>query len=613
MNATGASQRAIADPCNPSALGARWKIVSFGIAGGLLGIVGAGPFLAGAMTPVIDEILSHNFTDLPVWIGLTLSRMTLAYLLSLGFALAYGIPAGMSHRASHVLLPLLDILQSVPVLGFLPAVFLFFIGVPFVGADIAAIILIFTAMAWAPTFGVIAGVNAIPQDIKEAARSYGMSGWRFYREIVLPAVFPQLVWGSILAWGGGWYLIPVEEYTKFGGTSLNLHGIGFYIADAANSGQLARSIFGLIVLVMVILAIDRLVWKPLEDRAERYKYESVAGPSVMASRETRILSGIRKYEGRIASPIVSFLKYQRAQFSSVLDTLHLRPRLSFSERVRFHERWRRHQLLGRTISFGIFLALLVGGVSLLLRSPVFSIQSAVAEISSFPSFQPNPGLAVIYYTGRSLLRLLSAYLIALSWTLLAGIVVARRASIARFLVPVFDVGQSIPATALFPIIVLLLLPHSPGVSPNPLNLDIASILLILTGMQWYLLFNIIGSIHNFPTDILEAAKSYGIRGRRFVRQILVPASFPAIIIGSMQAWGGGWNATIVSEYITNPNAPSGASTVPGLGSTLVQASVLGDAAVLGLSILVMSMTVVLLNRLVWRRLLRKAERFKFEQ
>src|SRR5213593_5153173 len=164
--------------------------------------------------------------------------MTIAYALALAFALSYGIATAMSHRASHVLLPLLDIFQSVPVLGYLPIVFAIFLGTGSeanpVGLQVAAIILIFTAMAWSPTFGVIAGINAIPADIKEAAHAYGMHGTRYLRQIVLPAVFPELVWSSILAWGGGWYLIPVEEHLSFGPppnqTQVDLPGIGRYIA-----------------------------------------------------------------------------------------------------------------------------------------------------------------------------------------------------------------------------------------------------------------------------------------------------------------------------------------------------------------------------------------------
>ncbi len=584
---------------------------STGILLGALGIVGTELVVSGVLAPVVNNPLTFQ---LPYFALRTLTRMTVAYGLSLAFALAYGITAAMNERASHFMLPLLDILQSVPVLGFLPAVFVFFLtNLPGeVGQETASIILIFTGMAWAVTFGVIAGVNAIPHDIKEAAKAYGIGGVRYLRQIVLPAIYPQVIWGSLLAWGGGWYFIPVEERASFGNLGVRLPGLGFYLSDAADRGDLASALFGLLAMVAIIVAINRVVWKPLGERAERYKYETVAAPGAVAFREGRIVGGFRRYETRVASPIVAFLKYEKSYLVSLLEALHLRPRLHLAERVRFQERIARHALLGRLLSFSVFLVLLVLGISVLFSTPVPSFENAASAIATFPGFQPNPALSLVLLTGQSLIRLLIAYGIALGWTILAGIVIARREKLSKILVPIFDIGQSIPATALFPIITLLLLPNSPGVPANPLNLQVASVLLVLTGMQWYLLFNIVGAVHNLPTDVLEASSAYRVRGKRFAREILVPASFPAIIIGSMQAWGGGWNATIVSEYVSNPANRSNPYTLPGLGSTLVNADVIGSTTVVVVTILVMTMTIVVINRLVWRRLLKKAEKYKFE-
>ena len=250
---------------------------------GGIGIVAIGVVITESLTGALSTTCQSNPLDplcIPGYAVRTLTRMTIAYAFALAFALAYGIATAMSHRASHVLLPLLDIFQSVPVLGVVPVVFLIILGTgsnpPVFNQEVASIILIFTAMAWAPTFGVIAGINAIPTDIKEAAHAYGMHGTRYLRQIVLPAVFPELVWSSILAWGGGWYLIPVEEHLSFGSppniTQVDLPGIGRYIALASLQANLALALFGLVVLVGIIFAIDRLVWKPLGTRAERYKY-----------------------------------------------------------------------------------------------------------------------------------------------------------------------------------------------------------------------------------------------------------------------------------------------------------------------------------------------------
>jgi NitT/TauT family transport system permease protein len=569
-----------------------------GLLFGLLGSVGVPLALNGF------SISISNVTSIPIDALFTLTRMTLAYLLSIGFALVYGITTGMSHRASHVTLPLLDVLQSVPVLGFLPPVFIFFITrfPGHLGAEISSIILIFTAMVWAPTFGVIAGVNAIPLDIKEASRAYGIKGWSYLRQIVLPAVYPELVWSSLLAWGGGWYLIPVEENFAFNGVSHALPGLGFYIANAAANLDLDSSLFGLAVLVLIILAIDEVIWKPLGSRAEKYKYETVAAPQTGGARHSGVSANVRKYEQRLVSPLVSLFKYERTSITSFLEAVHLRRRLHVPERVHLQDRFAKHARLGRIVAFLIAVTLILVSIPTLRGIQLSSLGGALGTIDAMVGYAN-----LVFDTGSSLLRILIAYLIALSWTLGAGILIARNERASKMLIPVFDVLQSIPGTALFPIIILLVVNPLGG---SPLGLNLASILLLLTGMQWYLLFNIVGAVRGLSTDLLEASSAYGLKGTRFVKEILLPASFPAILIGSIQAWGGGWNATIVSEYINESHK------VPGLGSLLQTATNYNDlyasAVVITAAVLIMTISVLTINRIVWRRLLRKAEKYKME-
>ncbi len=557
---------------------------------GLVLLVGEA-YLNGALDTVISNTLTLS---IPYFALRTLTRMTIAYLFALGFALAYGIATAMSHRASHVLLPLLDIFQSVPVLGVVPVVFLIVLGTgntpPEFNQEVASIILIFTAMAWAPTFGVIAGINAIPTDIKEAAHAYGMRGTRYLRQIVLPAVFPELVWSSILAWGGGWYLIPVEEHLSFG--------------SGPRATQVDPALFGLLVLVGIILAIDRLIWKPLGVRAEKYKYETVAAPRTTATRQSTVAAGVRRYEDRLVSPVLTFFKSERSYAARVLEITRLKRIRHITERLRFPGRIGRIPLWGRLLSYAIFIGLVLLGLIVTIMSRSQSIASGISLLATDVT-----GFELVAITLLSLSRLVIAYAIALSWTLGAGILIARSQRLSRLLVPIFDIGQSIPATALFPLVVILLVDPFRNSPYLGFTLNLASVLLILTGMQWYLLFNIVGAVNGVPNDLLEATTAYRIRGRRFVKEILIPASFPAILIGSIQAWGGGWNALIVSEYI-GPNA-----NVPGLGSFLVQASSKDPALAtveIYASLLVMTATVLIINRLVWRRLLRKADRYKFE-
>ena len=582
---------------------------------GGIAIVGAGVLVAELVTGTLTPDCSAHPLDplcIPGYAFRTLTRMTIAYLFALAFALAYGISTAMSHRASHVLLPLLDIFQSVPVLGVVPVVFLVILGnganPPVFNQEVASIILIFTAMAWAPTFGVIAGINAIPTDIKEAAHAYGMHGTRYLRQIVLPAVFPELVWSSILAWGGGWYLIPVEEHLSFGSapniTQVDLPGIGRYIALAALQADLALALFGLVVLVGIILAIDRLIWKPLGVRAEKYKYETIAAPRTTATRQSTVAAGVKRYEDRLVSPVLTFFKSERSYAARVLEITRLKRIRHITEKLRFPGRIGRIPLWGRLLSYAIFIGLVLLGLVVTIMSRSQSIASGISLLATDVT-----GFELVAITLLSLSRLVIAYAIALSWTLGAGILIARSQRLSSLLVPIFDIGQSIPATALFPLVVILLVDPFRNSPYLGFTLNLASVLLILTGMQWYLLFNIVGAVNGVPNDLLEATAAYRIRGRRFVKEILIPASFPAILIGSIQAWGGGWNALIVSEYI-GPNA-----NVPGLGSFLVQASSKDPALAtveIYASLLVMTATVLIINRLVWRRLLRKADRYKFE-
>jgi NitT/TauT family transport system permease protein len=582
---------------------------------GGIAVVAISVLITELLTGALTADCSKNPLDplcIPGYAVRTLTRMTIAYAFALTFALAYGIATAMSHRASHVLLPLLDIFQSVPVLGVVPVVFLVILGTganpPVFNQEVASIILIFTAMAWAPTFGVIAGINAIPTDIKEAAHAYGMHGTRYVRQIVLPAVFPELVWSSILAWGGGWYLIPVEEHLSFGSapnvTQVDLPGIGRYIALAALQADLALALFGLVVLVGIILAIDRLIWKPLGARAEKYKYETIAAPRTTATRQSTVAAGVRRYEDRLVSPVLTFFKSERSYAARVLEITRLKRIRHITERLRFPGRIGRIPLWGRLLSYAIFIGLVLLGLVVTIMSRSQSIASGISLLSTDVT-----GFELVAITLLSLSRLVIAYAIALSWTLGAGILIARSQRLSRLLVPIFDIGQSIPATALFPLVIILLVDPFKNSPYLGFTLNLATVLLILTGMQWYLLFNIVGAVNGVPNDLLEATAAYRIRGRRFVKEILIPASFPAILIGSIQAWGGGWNALIVSEYI-GPNA-----NVPGLGSFLVQASSKDPALAtveIYASLLVMTATVLIINRLVWRRLLRKADRYKFE-
>ncbi len=562
-----------------------------------------------SQVPIIGPSL-HEIFSYPLTAGLlqltwdnyilrTMVRMVLAYGLSVPFALAYGITAALSKRAEQVMIPILDVLQSIPVLAYLPGVIVLFLSLfngNIIGQEFASVILIFTGMVWAVTFGVYGGVKTIPTDISEAAHSFGIRRARYLQDVVLPAIYPPFISGSILAWGGGWYFLVACEYLSFANTVYTLPGLGFYIFKAALDGKIVASIFGLVVLIVLVALINRFVWHPLMEHAEKYKYETstLPGHKRRQSRFTRlILDRLRRVSKDLASFIEPLVALEHKYYPLLVRFrhTHLLAHIGAS--------WHKYSHIGRIIGTLIGVTLVTIFIAILVPAKFpevlreFILRGEIAKI---------PG-----YTLSSVSRLLAGYVIALSWTLVAGILIARSERLFNILLPIFDIAQSVPALALFPIVVTVVIDYFHG---SELGLELASIVLVLTGMQWYLLFNIIGAVKAIPADVIEASRSFGLRGIRFIRHIVIPAILPAIILGSIQAWGGGWNATIASEYIVVSSTQS--YKVPGLGYLLDVAVANGDTPLVLLSVGVMAGIVFLMNRTIWHYPLRRVNKYKFE-
>ena len=557
------------------------------------------------ISPVLQGIFSYSLTTglfqltWDNYILRTMIRMVLAYGLSIAFALLYGIGAALNRRAEQVLIPILDVLQSIPVLGYLPgaiALFLSLFNGNIIGQELASIILIFTGMVWAVTFAVYGGVKTIPKDITEVARCFGIHKARYLRDVIFPAIYPALISGSILAWGGGWYFLIACEYLSFANTVYTLPGLGFYIFKAALDGEIAASIFGLIVMIVLVGLINRFVWHPLMDHAEKFKYEMTA-PSYHRrpqSRLARFVYGtlLRPSQRltRIAKPLIALeLKY----YPLLVRFRHQQ----FLPHAKMTSSWHRSSRLGRISGTIIGIVLVMIFVWVLVPPEQEFIRRLM--------FRRELSLLPTYIIG-SVSRLAAGYFIALGWTLFAGISIARSERLFNLLLPVFDIAQSVPALALFPIVVVVIIDYFHG---SEFGLELASIILVLTGMQWYLLFNIISAVRAIPSDVIEASRCFGLRGLRFIRHVVIPAIFPAIILGSIQAWGGGWNATIASEYI---NTSTRTYHVAGLGYLLDIAVANGDTPIVMVSIGVMAGIVFLMNRTIWHYSLRRVSKFKFE-
>ncbi len=503
-------------------------------------------------------------------------RMLAAYAIALVFSLFFGILMGHNERAFRFLLPIMDIFQSVPILGFLPIAVLFFLGIPVIGPDAATIFLIFTCMTWSTLFNVVEGIRTIPQNVRDTAQLFRIRGARYLTNIVFPAVYPPLISGSMSGWGGGWYFLVVGEYTTFGGVSHQMFGIGSFIAASAYEGSILLSLLGIWALAAVVLTVNTFVWTPLLRHAQKYKY----GATIAAEEEEGAAAEIVEETGERFSGVFE-------RIFSRIDNLIVRAGIDPEARP--------------SKPSHLFSIILVSAV----------IVSLLMIILLFPGESIGPS-ELAGHSLSSITRILIAYFIALSWTVAVGLLIERNRKLLKVLLPAFDIGQSIPAVAVFPIIVVVLISLLSGFLGSGPAIEIASVILLLTGMQWYLMFNIIRAIRNIPRETIEVGGLLNLNYAQKLRHIILPAIFPAVVAGSIEAIGGGWNATIVAESIVYRGTAFSPET-GGLGYLLSNATASGNMVMIAVSVLAMITIIILTDKLLWTRAVRKASRYSFTE
>ena len=449
------------------------------------------------------------------YIGASTTRMLIAYVISLLFSLSFGIFMGHNEKAFRYLLPFMDILQSAPILGFLPVAILYLIGIPYVGPEVATIFLIWSCMTWSTLFNVVEGVRTIPNNIKEVAKLFNIRGAKYLTNVVLPAIYPQVVSGAITGWGGGWYFLVAGEYSVFGGVLHQRPGIGYFIASSAYDGNILFSLIGIGALAAIVLLINTFVWTPLLRESSRYKEwdEEDEGHSVIFSHSS--FGEIVEEFGEKLSPYIEKLM---SNFDSMLKKMSIDPTFSLAKPNAF---------------FSVFLILLIFVAIVYL---VFIHPSGVMPYE------------LVGYAASSIFRILMGYILVLIWTVAVGVLISK-SKLLKIFSPLFDIGQSIPAVAVFPIIVVMVVNYFSSIIGLNAAIELSSILLLMTGMQWYLLFNILRSMENIPSDVFDLSKMLNLNFFNRLKEVVFPAILPGIIAGSIQAVGGGWNATIVSEYI----------------------------------------------------------------
>jgi len=569
-------------------------------------VIFAAPAIVFTYFGVWGEVFANPQVPLiPYFVFRSVLRMLAAYALVVVFGLTFGIIAGLYRTPRLFMLPLLDILQSIPVLGYLPPVIILFSGAfpGELGYELASILLIFSGMAWAVTFSVLGAVRNIPNDLREASNSFDVRGWRYVRHVVFPAIFPSFVTGSILAWGGGWYFLVAAEMLSYGKSTHVLPGIGSFLGSAVfTMGNTPSAILGLVVFVAVVFFINSFVWKPLSEFANYFNVQTAV------SQETQ--PPVYSEFGPIRH-LIYFIDGLEGRYGDQLDSAIISVQRNYGRTFHFLEhvpskrRQTRRAAILTIALYGAFFVVIMSALAFLIAGAlsVLPLNDLLPVIKSHPELQRLPLLG-IYSAGR----IFVAYMIALAWTLVAGIAIARSKRLQEIFMPVFDIGQSTPALALFPFIVMAVITTFGGVQ---LSVELASILLLLTGTQWYLFFNIVGAVKSIPGNILEAARAFDLRGWQFYTAVVFPAIIPGLLLGSIQAWGGAWNALIVSEYI---NYGGQVYHVEGLGSYLTQATLAPNPEPWEITLIIATMSafVLLMNYAIWRPLFNYAERFKFE-
>jgi NitT/TauT family transport system permease protein len=550
-------------------------IVGLGVLLLLYGVarVGAGAFVR--FTPSSVPSIDLGVRNLPYYAARSTLRMFVALICSFIFTLAYGYACARSRRAEKVLLPLLDILQSVPVLGFLSVTVTFFIALfpgSLLGLEFASIFAIFTAQAWNMTFSFYQSLITVPRELDEATRLYRLPAWQRFTRLELPTATVGLIWNAMMSFGGGWFFVAASEAISVLNKSYQLPGLGSYVALAILKQDIPALVSALVTMAVVIVAIDQLFWRPLVAWSDKFKMErsSAAEPP-----RSWLLTLLR------TANVTRVVPQALAPLSNMLDAVLSRLNFEPGERS---VNPAREQFVDR-IYTGVLLLLLAGLVALALRAATLSGIGPrdVGEVAVLGSI-----------TGLRVLLLLVVSTVV--WTPV-GVAIGFNPRLAQAAQPVALLLASFPANFLFPIAAILFI-HS-GIS-----LNFGGILLMALGAQWYILFNVIAGAMSIPTDLRDMATTLGLRGWRLWRELIIPGIFPSWVTGGITAAGGAWNASIVAEIVT---WGSSTLTATGLGAYIARATGSGDWPHIVLGVGMMSVFVVSANRLFWRRLYGLAE------
>lgn len=536
--------------------------------------LGAGmavPF-SEANPPVVD--LSPDL--LPYYAGRSLLRMFLAFGASLIFTLIYGYTAAKSRMAGRILVPLLDVLQSVPVLGFLSATIAAFMALfpgSLLGVECASIFAIFTGQAWNMTFSFYHSLTTVPKELSEAAGMLRLNAWQRFRRLELPAAAMGLIWNGMMSFGGGWFFLAASEAITVLGQDIHLPGIGSYLAAAADAGDIRAMGYAMAVMAVMIWLTDFLFWRPIIVWGQRFKLElssaEVQPESVVydALQASRLVRAIWRWLLAPAGRLLNFLLDRLAVFFSCIGR---------TAALREHQAGAAHA--------GWLLAALV---------LVYVIWTPAREGAAMLAAMGWQGIGPVLWFGvLTWLRVMAAVALGALWTVPVGVWIGLHPRVASHLQPVVQFASAFPANMLFPFLTLLFV-------WGHIDFSYGSILLMMLGTQWYILFNVIAGASALPNELLEASSMLKLHGFRRWRTVILPGIFPQLVTGLVTASGGAWNASIVSEFVSWRGEDFAAD---GLGAYITQSTAAGNWPEIIVGLVVMCAFVVIFNRLVWQRL-----------
>lgn len=539
--------------------------------------VGQGMFVA-FQPPAVLPSVSLDPIHLPYYLLRSTLRMFIALFFSFVFTFVVGWVAARNPYAERVIIPALDVLQSVPVLGFLAATVTFFIALfpgSLLGLEAAAIFAIFTGQVWNMTFSFYYAVRSLPRDLDEAARIYRLSLWQRFWKVAVPYSMIGLLWNAMMSFGGGWFFVSASEAITVLNNDYTLPGIGAYVAEAVRQQDVRAIVFAVIAMALMIVVVDQLLWRPLLAWADKFKFEATAADEAPRSwlydflrtstLPQRLASAWRR--ARAQGPRLPQPRARLAERRSA-------PALSLRAQQRLEHAFNLALLLSALLAGGGLARFVLQDVSLGEVLHVF----ALGAVTLLRVFVIVVGVSIVFVP--------------------IGVAIGFNPRLARFAQPLVQFFAAFPATFLFPLVTLLFLALD-------LSVEIGAVFLMALGAQWYVLFNVIAGARAVPTELREMARIFRLRGWCLWRRVILPAIFPAWVTGALTAYGGAFNASIVAELVRWGDRTL---TATGLGAYIEHATTSGDWHRIVLGVAVMTLYVVVINRALWRRLYALAER-----